>query len=219
MINILGIKRIFILLALFVTNAALALIVFYYLTPQIQTDERNMSTMRGEVSTLRADIDLMQVEFDQLAVQKDEFEILSADGFFTEQDRRQAELIFNDIQRKSGVSKAIVSIQPGVFEENEESLKAKHQILNSTIEANIEAVDDVNIFNYMFLIENYFPGHVSIEKIELKREANVSATVLRAISAGGNPPLVTAKLEMSWRTMIPAAQDADEGDENMWGVQ
>lgn len=206
MIGILGTKRIILLVSFVVINGLLAAALYLHLKPDLLIKDRDLRGLRGEVSTLRTDIDRMQVEFEQLEVQKAEFEALEADGFFKDQSRRQAEKILEEIQKSSGVGKAIASIKAGVLEENEEATKAAHKILRSPIEINIEAFDDVNIFHYIFLVQNYFPGHVAVEKLRIQRDADVSSTVLRAISTGANPTLVRAKLELVWRTMIPESQ-------------
>ena len=44
---------------------------------------------------------------------------------------------------------------------------------------------------------------MSFEKLSLKREAEVSGTVMRAIATGAKPKLVSAEIVMTWRTMIP----------------
>lgn len=205
MIAVLGIKRVLLLAALVGLNAFLAAAVYMYMIPENTTKSRELTALRGQVSTLRGDIDRMQVEFEQLEDQKAEFELLAEDGFFKDQSRRQAEDIFNEIQKRSGVSKAIANISAGEFEDNEEAQKAEHKILKSPMEVRLEAFDDVNVFHYLFLVQHYFPGHVTIENIRIERTADVSGTVLRAISTGANPSLVQARVDMVWRTMIPAA--------------
>ncbi|MCB9982100.1 MAG: hypothetical protein H6861_00270 [Rhodospirillales bacterium] len=212
MIAVLGIKRVMILLALLALNAVLGTAVYMYLIPEVQVKERELRSLRGNVSTLRADIDRMQVEFEQLEDQKEEFETLAKHGFFKDQSRRQAEKVFNAIQKSSGVSSAIASVKSGDIEDNPEAKKAEHKIIKSPIEIRLEAFDDINIFHYLFLVENYFPGHLSVESIRLEREADVTGTVLRAIANGDKPPLVSANVELMWRTMIPESSVINGGD-------
>jgi hypothetical protein len=50
--------------------------------------------------------------------------------------------------------------------------------------------------------------------MEIKRTRDVSAAVLRAIVTGINPELVAAKMELSWRTMIPEDQVITSEKEN-----
>ncbi len=81
--------------------------------------------------------------------------------------------------------------------------------MSSPVTIDIKAVDDVDVYEYLYLIDEFFPGHVTVESIELKREANINLTILRSIASGGNPELVTAKIEAIWRTMVPQENVAD----------
>ncbi len=211
MIKILGPKRVFILLILLILNAGLAGAAYYLLMPEKTAKEKQLRTLRGQVSTLNRDIANIQVEFEQLETQREEFGKLKADGFFLDQDRRQAEKVLNLIQERSKVSKAQVSIGGGTLEENEDAKKAKHKILKSPISIRIEAMSDVDVFRYVFLMEKYFPGHIGVKTVKLERGAEVNGTVLRAISGGQNVPLVIAEIEMTWRTMIPEDQATQGG--------
>ena len=206
MIGVLGIKRVIVLAALVAINALLAASAYMYLAPEIVKKERQMRSVRGEVSSLRGDIDRMQVEFEQLEDQKAEFEMLEADGFLKEQNRRQAELVFNTIQKRSGVTRATASVQPGKIEDNEEAEKAGYKILSSPMEVRLQAVDDINVYNYLHLIENYFPGHVEVEEVYIERKARVTGTILKAIAGGQNPTMVEANVKMVWKTLISEDQ-------------
>ena len=189
MIGVLGIKRVIVLAVLVGINALLGASAYLYLAPEIVKKEREMRSVRSKVSSLRGDIDRMQVEFEQLEEQKEAFELLAADGFLRDQNRRLAEQVFNQIQKRSGVSKAVASIAAGKLQENEEAAKAKHKILISPMQVTVQAVDDISIYNYIHLIENYFPGYVTIEEVAVRRNANVTGAVLQSIAAGSNPAL------------------------------
>lgn len=206
MISVLGFKRVVMLAVLIALNAVFAASLYMYIKPEVTKKQRELRGLRGQVSTLRSDIDRMQIEYDQLEEQKEEFAVLEEDGFFKQQDRRQAERILNEIQNTSGVNKAIASIRAGVIEDNEEAEKAEYKILKSPIEIRLEAIDDVNIFHYLFLVEHYFPGHITVEEIKLERATDVTGTLLRSIASGNNPPLARADIDMVWRTMIPESE-------------
>jgi len=203
MIKVLGFRRVVIILALVAANVVLGFLAYMHFMPQQEIKERELRGTRGQVSTLQSDIDGLLVEFDQLDEQREEFEELKKDGFFDGQSRRQAELIFKKIQERSGVISAVATVEAGAFEENNEAVRAKHRILKSPIKVNIEAVNDLDVFRYIYLVDEFFPGHVAIDSIKLNRQSDVSGTVLRGIASGKTPPLVTAELAMSWRTMIP----------------
>ena len=121
------------------------------------------------------------------------------------QSRREAEIVFNSAQKRSGVSKAVAKIEAGIIEDNEEAQKAEHKILKSPMSVELQAIDDISVLHYLHWIEQNFPGHVSVENIEIKRQGDVTGTVLRGIASGSNPALVSASVDMVWRTMIPEA--------------
>ena len=203
MIKVLGTRRITILLVLLAFNGILGYVVYMHLAPQQIIKERELKRTRGQVSTLRNDIADLKIEFEQLDDQREEFSRLKKDGFFDGQSRRKAELVLQKIQERSGVVSAVASVNAGVFEESELAEKAEHKILKSPISVRIEAVNDLDVFRYLYLVNEFFPGHVAVKSIRFNRESDVSGTVLRAVASGQNPPLVIADLELTWRTMIP----------------
>ena len=206
MINILGVQRIIVLAVLVLVNAALGAGVYYFLLPEIDKQERVLRAVRGQVNTVRYDIDRLQVEFEQFEEQQERFESFKAKGFFQQQNRRQVEKILEEIQGVSGVLSAKVAINPASVETNPEAEKADYKVLKSTVQAQLNTLDDKDIYHYIYLVEKYFPGHVSVESINFQREADLDKVLLQAIAAGQNVPLVKADVTLVWRTMIPQSR-------------
>ena len=206
MIKVLGTKRVLGLVFLIAINAALASGVYLYAVPEKAEKERELRRLQGEISTAVSDIDRLQIEFEQLEKQQEQFDGLKAKGFFSNQERRQAEKVFERIQKEAGVISAIASVQAATVEDNEEAAKSEHKILSSPVAIKIAAMDDVDVFRYIYLVEQFFPGHVTINDIQLSRTTEISGTILRGIATGANPELVKAEIQMTWRTMIPASE-------------
>lgn len=206
MIQVIGIKRIIILFILISVNAALAAGVYLYAMPEEEMSERRLRTLRSQVNVVQFDIDRMQVEFEQLDQQQDRFDTLKAKGLFSAQGRSEAKVFLSVIQDKSKVISAVVSVKPGFVQDNAEAKKANHKVLMSPIEIKLEAFDDASVYRYIELAKRSFPGHLSLDGIEINRTRDVSSPVLRAIASGTNPVLVSAEILMSWRTIIPESQ-------------
>ncbi len=201
--RVLGVKRILILIFLVAINVAMAATVYVFLIPQHVTKERELNALKSQVNTVRSDIDRMQVEFDQLAEQQNRFEKLKGKGFFYNQGRREAQIVLESIQKQAGVVTAIATIQAGAAEDNEEAKKAEYKILKSPVQIHIDAFDPVDVYRYVYLLDNFFPGHVQIDSINMARTGEVTGPVLRGIASGANPILVQADINMTWRTMVP----------------
>lgn len=205
MINILGFKRVMILLVLFAINVMLGAVVYMYLQPEIEKTTRTLASEKASENEVRNDLADIELEFAQLETQRGEFEILRQRGFFSNQSRRQAEAIFLEAKLQSEISEAIVSVKPGKVVEDEIAAKADHVLLESEIEIDFKAIDDIDVLAYISYLEKYFPGHLSITMLSITRKANISDTILRAIASGASPGLVEGKLVMIWRTMVSRA--------------
>lgn len=206
MIKVIGAKRVVILGVLVVLNAATAALTYLYMVPEADASEKRLRTLRGENQTTSADIERMQIEFEQLDQQQDKFDALKADGFFKAQVRSVAKKLFKDIQDESRVVSAVASVRPGSIEENEEAKKSNYKVLVSPVDIQIQAFDDGDVYNYLYILEQKFPGHLAIDKISMQRATDISGPVLRAIATGQNPVLINANVKFSWRTMIPDSQ-------------
>ena len=212
MIRVLGIKRIILLTVLVAINAALGAAVYLHIVPEADNKNIELATLRSQNSTTQADITRLQVEFDQLDAQREEFEELRRKGFIGTQDRRQAEKLFVKIGEEAGVFNSVASVQRGTIEDNAEAEKAGHKVLKSPILVQIKALDDVDVFRYIYLVEQFFPGHIAIDSVDIRRSTEVSGTVLRAIAGGKNLDLVTADMVIVWRTLIPESEVIGEGE-------
>ncbi|MCK5374746.1 MAG: hypothetical protein KAJ40_05635 [Alphaproteobacteria bacterium] len=210
MINIIGVKRVVVLVILASFNVTLAAVVYMYATPEYQTVMRQLRGQRSQLSSLQNDVEQMQIEFDQLDHQQERFDEIKEKGFFSAQDRADAKDIFSLIQKKSRIISAHVSVKPGYVEENDGTKKAKHKLLISDVSVRIKAFDDNDVYHYIDLVQKVFPGFVSLEHVSVRREKDISTTLLRAIANGASPEIVTAEVEFLWRTMIPENQVLDK---------
>ncbi len=206
MIQVIGFKRIIVLFILLAINVAFGAVIYLYLMPEGDKAERQLRGLRAGLQGVQSDIRRMQVEFEQLDKQQNRFDALKADGFFSVQTRSDAKELFSVIQTESRVISALASVKPGRIEENKEAQKAGYKVLTSLIEVEIKAFDDADVYSYINIAEGKFPGHISIDSVVMSRSRDVTSAVLRSIASGANPELVSATVNMSWRTMIPEDQ-------------
>ncbi len=206
MIGVIGIKRLIVLFVFIAINTALAAGIYMHLVPEKEKLERQQRSMRSQLRAVQSDIDRMKVEFQQLDAQQDRFDALKAKGFFSAQERSDAKELFSSIQFESKVISAVVSVDSGIVEDDKEAEKANHKVLISPVEVEIRAFDDGDVYRYIEMALARFPGHLSLNGVEINRIQDVSSPVLRAIASGANPEMIEARLIMSWRTLIPESQ-------------
>ncbi len=206
MIEVIGLKRLIILVSLLLFNAALAASTYLYVIPESTDAEMKLKNVEKRVSRARNDLGKMQVEFDILEKQQDRFDALKKSGYFSTQVRSDAKELFKKIRGKSGVVSAVVNLGRGLTSDSFGVQKVKYKVLTSVIEVEIQAFDDADIYKYIALLKNEFPGDVTIDGLTINRARDINSAVLRAIASGGSPVLVSASLTASWSSLIPENQ-------------
>lgn len=210
MIQILGLKRIVTLAVLFALNVVLGVALYYFITPEKTRVENELRRVTGEVATRRTETEKLRTEYQLIQEQKSKFVELQKAGFFNVQDRVEARKMIEAIQANSHVLAAKYSLMPAEVVENKFAAEADHVVLRSPISFSIEALDDIDVYSFVYWLENSLPGHVSIENISIERAQEVDEVTLRKIGSGVPTVMVTAKIDMSWRTVVPRALAAEQ---------
>lgn len=210
MIAVLGIKRVFIIAVLAGLSAFFAVVHYQYLVPQKASVERELSRLRSDTADKQQKASEIRANIDRFSEQKQEFENLQALGFFDTQDRIKARESVHAVQKMSGVLSAqytIGSVQINSGDnkkpEEEEAAEAGYKILTSEIEVHLTALDDLDIYRFIYLMNYGFPGHVTIKDLSISRTAEVSQPILRAIGSNKYETMVEALLKLDWRVMTP----------------
>lgn len=215
MIQVIGLKRLVILVIMILANVGLGAATYLYLLPSQESTERELKSLQSSIRVTQADIERMQVAFEQLDKQQEEFNKLKKRGFFSNQVRSNARRLFSEIQDEAKVVSAVASVKSGATVDDPEAKKANHKMLNSPIEIEIEAMEDEEIFRYLKILKRRFPGNLFLNDVVIERSRDVTPAVLRSIAADGNIALIKADVNLTWRTMIP---ESDVIETNQQGL-
>lgn len=203
MIGVLGTRRLIAVGALVAFNALLAAATYGYLMPQNEKLEREVMGLRSQVSAKRADTDRLRMEFEQIQEQKNYFGNLGEAGFFGNQNRVLARNRIEAVQRYTGVLSARYNISAAAVKKNDLAAGTGHALVGSPVILNLEAIDDVDIYSFVFWLENAFPGQVSINNLRVERTLDISDVTLRQIGSGIETTMIKSTIGFDWNTMMP----------------
>lgn len=213
MIKVIGTRRIIMLAVLLAANAALAAGTYMYLIPQNEKLERDLRQVKSNVSSKRSEAERLRTEHAQILTQKSAFEHLKAAGFMGHQDRFLVRDRMEAIQGYSRVLTAKYNIQPVAVEENAQAAMSDQVILSSKMNADIDAIGDIDVYRFVYWLENGFPGHIMINNVVMRRQNEVNDVTLRQLGTGTPLVMVRGQLDFEWRTMVPR----EEAGPNMTG--
>ena len=213
MISVIGTRRLFILILLLGVNAVMAAAVYLFIIPENDKVSKELRTAKAEIASKQSDTEKLRSEYDLIQKQRASFEDLKEAGFLGPQDRVVARERMEAIQTHSRVVQANYNIEPVKVEENKAAADSGQVILNSVINVDVDALDDLDFLSFVYWLENGFPGQITINNLDIKREADVDDVTLRQIGTGSPLVIVKGQASFEWRTMVPR----EEAGRNMSG--
>lgn len=205
LLQALGRKRVIALFALAILNGLTAYAYYSYFEPQRLESDKQLSVARSDLETKREEIKKLKLEYVLLQSQLRSYKELEAKGFFNDQNRVKAQESFEKLRNISGVLKAKYDIQAGIRVEDAKAKEANYVVLKSPVTVELDSLDDGDIYSFVKLIQERFPGKVDIATINVTKNEKMTSGILRKIGSGEPVTMVKSKIEFDWRTMAPLA--------------
>lgn len=204
MIHILGFKKVFLILLLTVGGGALFVLNTYYLTPQSNKLEKELSINEAAASKLDNKIVSLSTNHARFQDQKVSFDLIEQTGFFNKQDRLEVRRLITELKERSKLTSVRFQMSAANVQANERAQEIDHKLLRTEVSYDLAAIEDTDIYNFLFMINHGFPGIVDINSLVIDRSEKLTQQTLREIGSGKLVPLVNAKLKTVWWTLVPA---------------
>lgn len=201
MIDKIGPRRATVLFVLIGAIAVLAVANYLFLRPKADSTKLELDGVRNETSVLKKETEKMRADLAVIEKQKLFFDSITKMGFFNEQDRLQARQRFETMQQLSKIISAKYEIRAATIVPDEAAEKTGYVIMDSPIKIDLSAIDDLDVYRFIYYLNYGFPGHITIRNVSIERKAELTPTVLKNIGSGLPTEIITATMDLQWRTM------------------
>ncbi len=196
-----GTKR---LMVLIIAAGALAALTFYtyvIMLPQENSKKAEYNGVSGQVAEARGNIEQMKNDLITFETQKQLFEKLNKIGFMNDQNRVLTRERFETLQRLSKTVSTKYEIKPASILEDDLSANTGYVTMISPITVSVTAIDDLDIYRFIYYLNYGFPGYMTISNISMQRSADITPEVLKEVGSGKPPSIVSANIDLVWTTM------------------
>ncbi|PZP53331.1 MAG: hypothetical protein DI586_11160 [Micavibrio aeruginosavorus] len=201
MLEILGRRRLIVLVGLIVLAASSAYVLYEYLIPEKVKAESVLSSAKSALQQKRIEIQKLKEEYALLQTQLRDFKNIEAKGFFNDQGRVEAQENFEKLRTVSGVINAKYSIKTGQLKEDARANEAGYVILTSPIQVELDSIEDTDVYSFIKLVQERYPGKIDISKMSITKPDRLTSSKLREIYRGKPVPLIKSYLDIEWKTM------------------
>lgn len=213
MIRLVGIRRIFAILLLLGLVVLLMSYTLVLAKPGLRKAQQELIKHKADIAEMTSNIDKLTQGIERFTTQKDYFEQIQKFGFFDPQNRVEARRRLNLMQKESRLLSAKYTIKQAIAAKSEKAAVANYKVLDTEIAFTFEALEDIDIYNFIYLLNYGFPGQIAIEELSISRDQEITQPLLRNIGIGDYEPLVKGELKVIWTTMVPEDSVADGGDQ------
>lgn len=214
--RVIGFQRAVALLLLTIFFVVSGFYGFYYLNKDISKVQRELSLNQSDIAEMSDNIDRLRSGLEKFTTQKTTFEKIRKQGFFDPQNRVETRQRLNAMQKESRLLSAKYVIRSATTDKNEIAKEAGYKILNTNINFTLDAIEDSDIYNFIYLLNYGFPGQISITELTMTRDKEITIPRLQQIGVGDLKPIIKGDLKVNWRTMVPddslsiSSQDQDK---------
>ena len=206
MIKTIGFTRFFVITLFAVFLMACLLYIYKITGPNLEKEKRKLNGVNSEISRMTNDIDDLSKGLAQFQKQKEAFYNVQNFGFFDDQNRVNATQLIKAMQKESRLLSAVYSISPARIVADKRASDSEHDLLSTDIKFSIEAIEDADVYKFIYLLNYGFPGQININSLSISREEKITQPLLRQIGIGQPSPIIKADLEVSWQSMVPAGR-------------
>lgn len=201
MIKNIGAKRVLVILVLVAILVVSVLASYFVFEPQNEQVQQTLNKTMSEKTTLQSEVDKMRADFATFEQEKTFFDTISKMGFFNDQDRVLARERSDTMQKLSKIISAHYEIKAANIIAEDGASATDFVVMESPISVDLSAIDDLDVYRFIYYLNYGFPGHITINSLTMERKAEVTPTILKEIGTGSPPEIINAKMELQWRTM------------------
>lgn len=203
MTDIIGKNRVVILAILLVANIMFYAGDTYYVKKNAQNANSELRAVKSKTQQFKNQTREVLEDNENLRKRSAIYENLIDKGFVNDQNRVTVRDSFNLMATVTQLVNANYEVSRAEVLEDKTLQSVGYNLLKSQVKVEMSAIDDVKIYNFLYLIANKYPGIANIKSLNVEKESEITAEALRRMNSAEPSPIVTGFVEFDWVTIAP----------------
>ena len=209
--KLIGVKRTLILAILLAINLAIASVFFLQIGPMRDDARTKLNAVDAEISDQSQKISNIKADLDTFNKTLPDFKVLENKGFTLSQDRFRMSRDLDDVRKKAELAGFSFTINDVKKIDNPDALAAHIQLIDSRIRIeNVVSLLDLNIYDFVDLMEADFPAHLRVQAFNITRKDPLDSVALGHIAKKEPVSLISATMQFDWLTVVPKLEQTGQ---------
>ncbi len=205
-------KKIIVLAAIFLAILMTLAGVWYLLSSQEASGEKDLKAMQRKTRAASSKIDAIEVKYELARNSIERYGTLTeelSEGKLSVSKEKVYDLLrqLNELHRISNLKLDIDNVSPIKAGASESEL-FKTEFTNINVE--FDSLSDLHALAFLQAIEEQLEGYLVMNSLHISRERQITREVLQAFAKGEKPRVVSTKVNYAWFGMQPVINDAQE---------
>ncbi len=174
--------------------------ITYFVTGEIESEEREQRQLKGNIRSLANQIDELERKHGIVNSSITEFRRLKGRqerGAFSI-NREQARDIFDTLRKKYRISNLSMTVTPKDAMSGKDIERPTAQITFSEAILEFDAMSDLHVFSFINDAQQTLPGFLKITDFNINRQRKITNEVYVSVSRGEEPRMVSARVNFLW---------------------
>ncbi len=197
-----GGKRLLTAVVLVAINAVILAALYWYIVEENDNLQRQLKRKDSAIRNAQTQVSEIRYDREKLVELQDDYERILESGFLQNQDRLIIQRNFDEMANVSKIINANYNATRGQIIENNEAKEAGYALIKTDLRVDLSAIDDIKLYNFLYLIDHYYPGLTNIQRFKIEKVKELSKASLIKMTRDDPEPLVEGALEFEWLSMV-----------------
>lgn len=203
MTDMVGKNRVVILAILLIANVLFYAGDTYYVKKNAQQANNELRNVKSKTQQFKNQTREILEDNEKLKQRSAIYEDLIEKGFVNDQNRVTVRDSFNLMATVTQLVNANYEVSRAEVIKDKTLQSVGYNLLKSQVKVEMSAIDDVKIYNFLYLIANKYPGIANIKSLNVEKESEITAGALRRMNNAEPSPIVSGFVEFDWVTVAP----------------
>lgn len=184
-------------------NAGVISVYFLHTKGSLEDIENTIDRSKDNIRDIEAQISEIKYDRQKIIELEAQYKDILDAGYLENQDRIIIQRNFDRMADVSKIINANYTATRGEVLPDDQAEEAGYALVKTDIRVSLESIDDIKIYDFLYLIDQFYPGITNMRSIRVEKVRELSRASLMEMTGSEPEPLAEGAVEFEWISLVP----------------